>query len=130
MRKKELIEFQKELMKKFEEKCDKCISLEETITKLNDINKEINLKYMVLLAKYNKLLKSTLDNETKNITYNGKLYKINEINHYKKAGEIENVVISANEVPKSKGLVNSMADVFKDAYDNINKTLFGDGVNE
>lgn len=65
MRKKELIEFQNRLIKNFEEKCDKCISLEETITKLNDENKELNLKYMVLLAKYNKLLKSTLDDETK-----------------------------------------------------------------
>ena len=125
MRKKELIELQNALMRKFEEKCDKCISLEETITKLNDINKEISLKYMVLLAKYNKLLKSTLDNETKNITYNGKLYKINEVNHYQKTGEIESIVITAHNIPEKEGLVNSMGKVFKEAYDSINETLFG-----
>jgi len=126
MRKKELIELQNALMRKFEEKCDKCISLEETITKLNDINKEINLKYMVLLAKYNKLLKSTLDNETKNITYNGKLYKINEVNHYRKAEEeTDMIIITAHNIPEKEGLVNSMGKVFKEAYDSINETLFG-----
>ena len=125
MRKKELIEFQNRLIKNFEEKCDKCISLEETITKLNDENKELNLKYMVLLAKYSKLLKSTLDDETKNIKHDGKLYKINEVNLYQKAGEIESIVITAHNIPEKEGLVNSMGRVFKEAYDSINETLFG-----
>ena len=125
MRKKELIEFQNRLIKNFEEKCDKCISLEETITKLNDENKELNLKYMVLLAKYNKLLKSTLDDEIKNIKHDGKLYKINGVNLYQKAGEIESIVITAHNIPEKEGLVNSMGKVFKEAYDSINETLFG-----
>ena len=125
MRKKELIEFQNRLIKKFEEKCDKCISLEETITKLNDENKELNLKYMVLLAKYNKLLKSTLEEETKNITYNGKLYAIDGVSHYQKDGEIENIVITAHNIPEKEGLVNSMGKVFKETYDSINEMLFG-----
>lgn len=125
MRKKELIKFQNELIKKFEEKCDKCISLEETITKLNDINKELNLKYMALLAKHNKLLSSTLETETKNITYNGKLYGISEIEHFQRADEVENIVITANNIPEKEGLVNSMGKVFKEAYDSINETLFG-----
>lgn len=125
MRKKELIKFQNELIKKFEEKCDKCISLEETITKLNDINKELNLKYMALLAKHNKLLSSTLETETKNITYNGKLYGISEIEHFQRADEVENIVITANNIPEKEGLVNSMGKAFKEAYDSINETLFG-----
>lgn len=125
MRKKELIKFQNELIKKIEEKCDKCIYLEETITKLNDINKELNLKYMVLLAKYNKLLKSTLEEETKNITYNGKLYAIDGVSHYQKDGEIENIVITAQNIPEKEGLVNSMGKVFKETYDSINEMLFG-----
>lgn len=125
MRKKELIKFQNELIKKFEEKCDKCISLEETITKLNDINKELNLKYMALLAKHNKLLSSTLETETKNITYNGKLYGISVIEHFQRADEVENIVITANNIPEKEGLVNSMGKVFKEAYDSINETLFG-----
>lgn len=109
---------------------DAIIRQNDTILELKSKNEKLNLDYMVLLTKYKKALKTLLKEDTKNISYNGKIYGITEINHYKKAGEIENVVISANEVPKSKGLVNSMADVFKDAYDNINKTLFGDGVNE
>ena len=126
MRKKELIELQNALMRKFEEKCDKCISLEETITKLNDINNEINLKYMALLAKYNKLLKSTLEEETKNITYGGKLYGIVEVNHYRKAEEeTDMIIITAHNIPEKEGLVNSMGKVFKEAYDSINETLFG-----
>ena len=125
MRKKELIKFQNELIKKFEEKCDKCISLEEKITKLNDINKELNLKYMALLAKHNKLLSSTLETETKNITYNGKLYGISEIEHFQRADEVEKIVITANNIPEKEGLVNSMGKVFKEAYDSINETLFG-----
>ena len=125
MRKKESIKFQNELIKKIEEKCDKCIYLEETITKLNDINKELNLKYMVLLAKYNKLLKSTLEEETKNITYNGKLYAIDGVSHYQKGGETENIVITAHNIPEKEGLVNSMGKVFKETYDSINEMLFG-----
>lgn len=109
---------------------DAIIRQNDTILELKSKNEKLNLDYMVLLTKYKKALKTLLKEDTKNISYNGKIYGITNINHYKKEGEIENVVISANEVPKSKGLVNSMADVFKDAYDNINKTLFGDGVNE
>ncbi|WP_289147215.1 hypothetical protein [uncultured Megamonas sp.] len=113
-----------------DELTDVIIKQNNTITELKKNNEKLNLDYMVLLTKYNEALKTLLKEDTKNISYNGKIYSITEINHYKKEGEVENVIISANEVPKSKGLVNSMADVFKDAYDNINKTLFGDGINE
>ena len=37
MRKKELIKFQNELIKKIEEKCDKCIYLEETYDSINEM---------------------------------------------------------------------------------------------
>lgn len=80
---------------------------------------------MLLLTKYNKLLKSTLEEETKNIVYNKKLYEITGINHYQKVGEVESIVITANNIPEKEGLVNSMDKVFKEAYDSINETLFG-----
>ena len=125
MRKKELMEKIKELEEKEDRYSDIIIEQNNTILKLKSENQNLNLNYMVLLAKYNKLLKSTLDNETKNITYNGKLYKINEVNHYQKTGEIESIVITAHNIPEKEGLVNSMGKVFKEAYDSINETLFG-----
>lgn len=128
--KKKYLEKIESLEQSKDELTDVIIKQNNTIIELKKNNEKLNLDYMVLLTKYNEALKTLLKEDTKKISYNGKIYSITEINHYKKEGEVENVIISANEVPKSKGLVNSMADVFKDAYDNINKTLFGDGINE
>lgn len=80
---------------------------------------------MVLLTKYDKLLKSVLKEETKKVVYNGKLYGITEINHYEKAGEFENIVIMANNIPEKEGLVNAMNKTFAEAYNNIKEMLFG-----
>lgn len=115
----------KELIKKLEERCDKCISLEENIIKLNDINNELNLKYMTLLTKYNKLLKSVLETDTQNIIYNNNLYEITEVNYYQKEGQVDSIEITAHKIPKKEGLINNMSKIFREAYDNINETLFG-----
>lgn len=125
MRKKEFIELQNKLIKRYDEKVDKCISLEENIKKLKEENNNLNLKYMVLLTKYDKLLKSVSEEETKKIVYNGKLYDITEINHYEKTGEIESIVIMAKNIPEKEGLVNTMNKTFAKAYDNIKEMLFG-----
>lgn len=125
MRKKDLIKKIEELEKIKNDCWDSVIKKNDTILKLKSENQNLNLKYMTLLARYNKLLKSTLEAETKNITYNGKLYGIIEVNHYQKVGEVESIVITAHNIPEKDGLVNSMGKVFKEAYDSINETLFG-----
>ena len=125
MRKRDLIRKIEELENRLNLYSDVIIENDKEISKLNSENKNLNLKYMVLLTKYDKLLKSVSEEETKKIVYNGKLYDITEINHYEKAGEIESIVITANNIPEKEGLVNSMGKVFKEAYDSINETLFG-----
>lgn len=114
MRKRDLIRKIEELENRLNLYSDVIIENDKEISKLNSENKNLNLKYMVLLTKYDKLLKSVSEEETKKIVYNGKLYDITEINHYEKAGEIESIVITANNIPEKEGLVNSMGKVFKE----------------
>ena len=102
MRKKELIEKIEVLKKTHNKYLDVLIKQNNTISKLKNENQKLNLNYMLLLTKYNKLLKSTLEEETKNIVYNKKLYEITGINHYQKVGEVESIVITANNIPEKK----------------------------
>ena len=125
MRKRDLIRKIEELENRLNLYSDVIIENNKEISKLNSENKNLNLKYMVLLTKYDKLLKSVSEEETKKIVYNGKLYDITEINHYEKAGEIESIVITANNIPEKEGLVNTMSKTFAEAYDNIKEMLFG-----
>lgn len=125
MRKRDLIRKIEELENRLNLYSDVIIENDKKISKLNSENKNLNLKYMVLLTKYDKLLKSVLKEETKKVVYNGKLYGITEINHYEKAGEFENIVIMANNIPEKEGLVNAMNKTFAEAYNNIKEMLFG-----
>lgn len=125
MRKKELMEEIKKLEKKEDRYLNIITEQNNTILKLKSENEKHNLDYMTLLFKYKKIIKAISGQETKNIVYNGKLYAITGVSHYKKAGEVENIVITANNIPEKEGLVNSMGKVFKKTYDSINETLFG-----
>ncbi len=125
MRKKELMEKIKKLEEKEDRYSDIIIEQNNTILKLKSENQNLNLDYMALLFKHKKITKAISGQETKNIVYNGKLYAITGVSHYQKAGEVENIVITANNIPEKEGLVNSMGKVFKEAYDSINETLFG-----
>lgn len=125
MRKKELMEKIKKLEEKEDRYSDIIIEQNNTILKLKSENQNLNLDYMALLFKHKKITKAISGQETKNIVYNGKLYAITGVNHYQKTGEIESIVITAHNIPEKEGLVNSMGKVFKEAYDSINETLFG-----
>lgn len=125
MRKKDLIKKIEELEKIKNNYSDIIIKQNNTISKLKSENQNLNLDYMTLLFKHKKITKAISGQETKNIVYNGKLYAITGVSHYKKTGEIENIVITANNIPEKEGLVNSISKVFKETYDNISETLFG-----
>lgn len=125
MRKKELMEKIKKLEEKEDRYSDIIIEQNNTILKLKSENQNLNLDYMALLFKHKKITKAISGQETKNIVYNGKLYAITGVSHYQNAGEVENIVITANNIPEKEGLVNSMGKVFKEGYDSINETLFG-----
>lgn len=125
MRKKELMEKIKKLEAKEDRYSDIIIEQNNTILKLKSENQNLNLDYMALLFKHKKITKAISGQETKNIVYNGKLYAITGVSHYQNAGEVENIVITANNIPEKEGLVNSMGKVFKEVYDSINETLFG-----
>ena len=124
MRKKELIKKIEGLEKKRKQYSDIIIEQNNTISKLKSENQNLNLDYMRLLFKHKKITKAISGKETKNIVHNGKLYAITGVSHYQKAGEVENIVITANNIPEKEGLVNSMGKVFKEAYDSITETLF------
>lgn len=125
MRKKELIKKIEGLEKKQQQYSDIIIEQNNTISKLKSENQNLNLDYMRLLFKHKKITKAISGKETKNIIHNGKLYAITGVSLYQKAGEVENIVITAHNIPEKEGLVNSMGKVFKEAYDSINETLFG-----
>lgn len=125
MRKKELMEKIKKLEEKEDRYSDIIIEQNNTILKLKSENQNLNLDYMALLFKHKKITKAISGQETKNIVYNGKLYAITGVSHYQKAGEIENIVITAHNIPEKEGLVNSIGKVFKETYDSINEMLFG-----
>lgn len=125
MRKKEMKEIIDDLKERNDNRWDIIAKHNKEIFELKRENEKLNLDYMALLFKHKKIIKAISGQETKNIVYNGKLYEITGVSHYQKAGEIENIVITANNIPEKEGLVNSMGKVFKEAYDNISETLFG-----
>ena len=126
MRKKELKEMIDNLKKTKDDFWNMIAKQDKELCELKRKNEKLNLDYMALLIKYKKILKIVSEKETKNIVHNGKLYAITGVSHYQKAGEVENIVITANNIPEKEGLVNSMGKVFKEVYDSINETLFGD----
>lgn len=102
--------------------------LMEKILKINKKNEELtnlNLKYMILIEKYNKLLDSCLSKETKYITYNGDLYGIKTIDYHKDADSVDTISIEAEQIPREKGLINNIAEPFKNVAKEFNKLMFG-----
>lgn len=91
----------------------------------NNQDVDLNLKYMVLISKYNKLMNSCLSSETENITYNGELYGIKSIDYHKDAESVDTIHIEAVHIPRQKGLVNNLAEPFKEVAKELNKIFFG-----
>lgn len=121
--KKSLIEENKilksELDKTHKEIC--CLS-----SRLNsNDNTNLNMKYLLLSTKYNKLLNSCLSKETENIIYNGELYSIKSIDYHKDAESVDTIHIEAVNIPREKGLINNLAEPFKNVAKELNKMFFG-----
>lgn len=118
--KKKVIEENK-ILKRELEKANEEISYLHTVTN-NDT--DVNLKYMCLITKYNKLMDSCLSNETENITYNGELYGIQTIDYHKDAESVDTIDIRAVHIPREKGLINNLAEPFKNVAKELNKIFF------
>ena len=91
----------------------------------NNIDQELQEKYLLLIAKYNKLMDSCLSSETEHITYNGEVYSITSIDYHKDAETLDTINIEAIHVPREKGLVNNLAEPFKNVAKELNKIFFG-----
>lgn len=89
------------------------------------VDLDLNLKYMVLMEKYNKLLDSCLSKETEHITYNGNLYGIKRINYHKEADSVDSIDIEAVQIPRENGLINNLAEPFRNVAKELNKMFFG-----
>lgn len=88
-------------------------------------NEYLQAKYMALISKYNKLMNSCLSRETEQITYNGELYGIKSIDYHKDAESVDTINIEAIHIPREKGLINNLAEPFKEVAKELNKIFFG-----
>lgn len=128
---KKSLELQNDILKEqIREKDQKIHQLQMDIYKysrptLNNNDTDLNLKYLALLTKYNKLLDSCLSSETEHITYNGELYSIKSIDYHKDAETLDTINIEAIHVPREKGLVNNLAEPFKNVAKELSKIFFG-----
>ena len=90
-----------------------------------DKNIDLNLKYMELIQKYNKLLDEVTKKDTEFIIYVGELYGITTIDFHKTYDE-NSIELKATHRPREKGLIDNLSDTFKNIAKEFNKTLFGD----
>lgn len=122
--KKSLIEENKNLKRELEKQDTEIRYLNSKIhTPI--INNDLQCEYMILQAKYTKLLNSCLSKETENITYNGELYSIQSIDYHKDYESVDTIDIKAIHIPKEKGLINNLAEPFKNVAQELNKIFFG-----
>lgn len=89
------------------------------------VNNDLQCEYMILQTKYTKLLNSCLSKETENITYNGELYSIQSIDYHKDYESVDTIDIKAIHIPKENGLINNLAEPFKNVAQELNKIFFG-----
>lgn len=99
----------------------------ELITQLleeKEKNKELNMKYLSLYFNYKELVNSCSKNEI--ITYDGKIYKITSLSYHKEPDNLDSIDITAVNVPEQKGLINNLAEPFKNVAKELNTMFFGD----
>lgn len=126
---KQLLQRENErLREELKEKDEKIQELKMDIFKYNqpkNVDIDLNLKYMLLMEKYDKLLHSCLSKETEHITYNGNLYGIKRIDYHKEVESVDTINIEAVEIPKQNGLINNLAEPFRKVAKELNKMFFG-----
>ena len=116
------------LREEIREKDEKILNLKMDIFKYNqpkNVDIDLNLKYMVLMQQYKKLLNSCLSKETEHITYNGNLYGIKRIDYHKEADSVDSIDIEAVQIPKQNGLINDLAEPFRKVAKEFNNIMFG-----
>lgn len=115
-------ELKKELKKANEEICYLRDKLNRPVA---SVDFDLQAQYMLLQAKYKKLLNDITSKETEIIVYNGKAYQIKSIDYHKQADELDTINVEAINVPQEKGLINNLTDTFKDVAKEFNKMMFG-----
>lgn len=113
------------LREEIREKDKRIHELKMDIYKYAQPERELNLQYMLLMEKYNKLLDSCLSKETEHITYNGNLYGIKRIDYHKEADSVDSIDIEAVQIPRENGLINNLAEPFRNVAKELNKMFFG-----
>lgn len=116
------------LREEIRERDKKINQLKTDIFKYNQpkpVDIDLNLKYMLLMGKYEKLLNSCLSKETEHISYNGNLYGIKSIDYHKEADSVDTINIEAVQIPKQNGLINDLAEPFRNVAKELNKMFFG-----
>lgn len=90
-----------------------------------NVDIDLNLKYMLLMTQYEKLLNSCLSKETEHISYNGNLYGIKSIDYHKEADSMDTINIEAVQIPKQNGLINDLAEPFRKVAKEFDNIMFG-----
>jgi len=124
----ELLKENKLLHDRILEKDKKIIELQHKLSMQPvrvDTNIDLNLKYFDLMCKYKKLLNSSLSEDTKHISYNGKLFGINALSYRKEADGVDTLVVEATEIRKETGLINNLDNAFRETAKELNKLFFG-----
>lgn len=94
-------------------------------TQPKDVDIDLNLRYILLMNKYDKLLNSCLSKNTEFITLNDTLYGVTSIDYHKDAESVESITIKAVRVPKQNGLINDLAEPFRNVAKELNTLFFG-----
>lgn len=116
----------KKLKRELEKANEEICYLRDKLNKpIASVDFDLQAKYMLLQAKYKKLLDDITSKETEIIVYNGKAYRIKSIDYHKQADELDTIDIEAINVPQEKGLINNLTDTFKDVAKEFNKMMFG-----
>lgn len=117
-----LRELNRELEKANEEICYLRDKLNRPVA---SVDFDLQAQYMLLQAKYKKLLNDITSKDTEIIIYNGNAYRVRSIDFHKQADELDSIEIEAINVPREKGLINNLTDTFKDVAKEFNKMMFG-----
>ncbi len=117
--KKKVIEENKKLKKEI------CCLSDKLNRSIASVDFDLQAKYMLLQAKYKKLLNDITSKDTEIIVYNGNAYRIKSIDYHKQGDELDTINLEAINVPQEKGLINNFTDTFKDVAKEFNKIMFG-----
>ncbi len=120
--KKENLELKEKIEELYDDIIKENVNVAKSERKYNDLNRE----YLILLTKYEKLLKEIAKKDTEIIVFQGKAYGLTKIDYHKEAGEDDIIIVEAIEKENEKGLINNLSEAYQKLAKEFNRLMFGD----